>query len=65
MDTYHQLTLFDLEVYSSGPSCSAKSLGSQIEKFPKEVNFRQLELDFSPELRQLEYYSFERLSRAA
>ncbi|MBE9063441.1 hypothetical protein [cf. Phormidesmis sp. LEGE 11477] len=65
MDTYHQLTLFNLDSYSSESSRSGEDSNSGAEKFSKEVNFKQLELDFSPKLPQLKYRFFERLSRAA
>lgn len=65
MDTYHQLALFDLEVYTSEPICLEDELDSQVKKEQERIKFEQLELDLYPKLSQLTQCSFEHLSQAA
>lgn len=50
MGTPKQLTLFDLEAYSSEPSCSEPCQISPIDKKSSvEIEYEQLELDLFPQ----------------
>lgn len=63
MMTYCQLTLFDLEPYSSKCNISDTDKTFQVEESPKEIKYDQLELNLFPKppLR----FSIESLKRAA
>jgi len=65
MKTYHQIALFDLDLYVSEPPCSETSMDDQEKKVGKEVEFDQLELNLFTKLLPLKKCSPEYLKRAA
>lgn len=63
MADYYQLTLFDLNIYSSGAPCSDVCRVPRVEEVSLEIEFKQLELDFSSSL--LKLYSLKGLEQVA
>lgn len=63
MADYCQLTLFDLHLYSSDVSYSDACRVPEVEEATPEIEFKQLELDFSSNL--LKLYSIKDLEQAA
>lgn len=63
MATDHQLTLFDLSIYLSGPPPLDINVVSQVEELPKEIDCEQLELDLFPNPPKC--YSFRSVKQAA